>query len=230
LANRSDPVDTTESLNPRTGEWRTEAPMPTARTWLATAGYRGRVFAIGGFDGSDQTGLSNVESFDIDSGTWRIETPMPTPRYQLAAAASGGRIFALGGYTCPSGSCVTEALVESMDVVTGEWRQEARLSTAGALISAAASSTQIFRLGGYIAGMQQQFDTVESLAVDSVKKMSEWVTDEPMPTARSALGVAVVGDMLWAVGGIGGNGGREILDVVEGFGQLGLLVTAPASE
>jgi hypothetical protein len=48
-----------ESFDGRTGEWRSEAPMPTKRSGLTSCVYGGRVYVIGGYDGA-APGLSGL--------------------------------------------------------------------------------------------------------------------------------------------------------------------------
>ena len=76
-------------------DWAVEAPMPTARTALAAAEVGGKIYAIGGTDGSHF--LTVVEEYDPASNTWTTKAPMPTARYELAAAEVGGKIYAIGG-------------------------------------------------------------------------------------------------------------------------------------
>jgi hypothetical protein len=72
--------------------------MPTARYLLAAAtGCDGRIYAIGGYNGSII--LNTVEAYDPATNAWTTVAPMPTARWLLAAATgSDGRIYAIGGY------------------------------------------------------------------------------------------------------------------------------------
>ncbi|MEW6609216.1 MAG: kelch repeat-containing protein [bacterium] len=79
-------------------EWKTKAPMPTARDSLAAAVLNGKIYAIGGQEGEGGKKLNVVEEFDPSigpNGTWTTKAPMPTGRYFLAAATLNGKIYAM---------------------------------------------------------------------------------------------------------------------------------------
>ena len=71
--------------------------MPTARYALAgVLGPDGRIYAIGGYNGSGV--LNTVEAYNPKTNSWTSEAPMPTARGYLAAALGpDGRIYAIGG-------------------------------------------------------------------------------------------------------------------------------------
>jgi hypothetical protein len=73
--------------------------MPTSRFFLtAAAAHDGRIYAIGGWDGSSALGV--VEAYDPSTNTWASVPALPTPRYGLAAAVGkDGRIYTVGGRT-----------------------------------------------------------------------------------------------------------------------------------
>ena len=91
------------AYNPITDSWNTALPsMPTGRIDLAAAtGRNGRIYAMGGFAGSQET--KRVESFNPTTGLWSLEPDMPSGRSQLAAVGLGKRVWALGGYDKPPG-------------------------------------------------------------------------------------------------------------------------------
>ena len=62
----------------------------------AAAGADGRIYAIGGLDGT--SGLSTLEVYTPRTDSWAAAPSMQTPRWGLAAAGAGGCIYAVGGY------------------------------------------------------------------------------------------------------------------------------------
>ena len=71
-----DVVESREVSGP--GDWRTIAPLNTARTNLGTATLDGIVYAVGGYD--DTSTLDVVETFDPRTGSWSRSPHLPQPR------------------------------------------------------------------------------------------------------------------------------------------------------
>ena len=71
-------------------------PMRTKRCRLGVATLKGRLYAVGGYDGSSF--LDSVERFDVDSCQWVKVASMRVKRSRVAVAASHGRLFAVAGY------------------------------------------------------------------------------------------------------------------------------------
>lgn len=92
-----------------TGRWVTKAPMPTPRTEVAVAALGGKVYVVGGFEGSGDV----VEVYDPAADRWAALAPMPTARHGLGAAVVGGVVYVIGGGPRPGGSfsAVNEAFV-----------------------------------------------------------------------------------------------------------------------
>ncbi|HEY7647912.1 MAG TPA: kelch repeat-containing protein, partial [Methylomirabilota bacterium] len=91
-----------EEYDPRTRQWRTRAPLPTARSGITAAVLGGRIFVLGGEAPSGT--FEQVEAYDPATDTWRTFSPMPTARHGLGAAAVGDRIFVISGGPRPGGS------------------------------------------------------------------------------------------------------------------------------
>lgn len=85
------------------------------RRGLAAALCAGKVYVIGGWDGTAY--LSTVEVYDVVKGTWTTAKSMPKPRCFAAAVSLGGKVYVAGGYY---GSYNLET-VEVYDPDTDEW-------------------------------------------------------------------------------------------------------------
>jgi N-acetylneuraminic acid mutarotase len=57
-----------EEYDPGTDSWTLKAPLPTARTGLVAVASGGRIYAIGGFDGTQVVNI--VESYDPVTDSW----------------------------------------------------------------------------------------------------------------------------------------------------------------
>ncbi len=175
--------------------WRTRASMPTARSPGVAEATNGKIYAIGGYDGSDY--LSTVEEYDPATDTWTIRASMPTARSGIGvAAASNGKVYAIGGY---DGSDYL-AMVEAYDPATDSWTTRASMPTArsGAAV-VAASNGRIYAIGG-------TGDGGRVAAVEAYDPASDtWATRASMPAPRSGLGAADSDGKIYAIGGSDGN-------------------------
>jgi len=122
-------VGTNECYNPATDTWTTLADMPTPRSNFAIAVYQGKIYCIGGINGTkldDQYGLFTttnycniVEVYDTATDSWSTKTPMPGSSYKMSASVADGKIYAI---RAPTFMCY--------DPVLDTWTDRAKLPTA----------------------------------------------------------------------------------------------------
>mmetsp|Transcript_43474 Transcript_43474/g.139738 ORF Transcript_43474/g.139738 Transcript_43474/m.139738 type:complete len:122 (+) Transcript_43474:883-1248(+) len=77
------------------GKWRPMAAMGCARISAAAATSGGRIYMLGGFDGSMP--LRSVECYDPSTDPWHELPSMVRRRVGPAAAAIGGFLYIFGG-------------------------------------------------------------------------------------------------------------------------------------
>jgi N-acetylneuraminic acid mutarotase len=94
--------------DPKTDQWDTGAPMPTARSNLKLVHLNGSIYAIGGIANGNPTGpaLPTVERYDPAhghpaQGQWAAVASMHTPRVNPATAVVGDQIVVIGGADGP---------------------------------------------------------------------------------------------------------------------------------
>jgi len=140
------PSDILESYDAALDIWTplVLSPMPTARTGLAAAVVDGKLYAIGGFNGSN---LATVEVFDPATGSWETRAPMPTPRTLLEAVTVDGLIYAVGGYN--NGVLGT---VEAYNPATNTWTTLGSMPTARASFGLGALDGRLWAVGGQGSG------------------------------------------------------------------------------
>lgn len=139
------------SPNVDPGAWTPKADMPTARADLGLAAANGKLYAIGGIQGT--TYLATVEEFTpgadaADPGAWIARSAMPTARSDIATAVVDGRIFVFGGFNLAQPLQTTEAY----EPVAESWtaRAPVLLPVAGAF--GAALDGHVFLIGGVTGG------------------------------------------------------------------------------
>ncbi len=99
IAGRFDePQDTTdmhEVYDPVNNAWSSSPPMPSARSSLAVAYYRGLILVIGGE--TTTSSLADNEGFDVKENRWIKLAPLPEPRHGVAGAVVGNLAYIMGG-------------------------------------------------------------------------------------------------------------------------------------
>jgi N-acetylneuraminic acid mutarotase/serine/threonine protein kinase len=190
--------------------WRSLAPMPTARSLLATVtGPDGRIYAIGGENASGR--LDIVEVYDPSTNTWARAAPMPTARNHLAATVGPDNlIYAIGGVSS------IPKIVEAYNPSTNKWTTVAPTPTARhGMAAVTGPDGRIYAIGGTGPG-GVSLSTVE--AYDT--KTNTWTTVASMPTARAYLAAATGPDgRIYAIGGFVEKDGK-LLTTVEAYDTM----------
>jgi N-acetylneuraminic acid mutarotase len=82
--------------DPATNRWTSGSPMPTPRSSLTTVVIDGKLYAVGGGNGT--TLVSTVEIYDPTSDTWTTGASAPTPRGLAAGGVIDSNLYITGGY------------------------------------------------------------------------------------------------------------------------------------
>ncbi|KON32091.1 hypothetical protein AC478_01365 [miscellaneous Crenarchaeota group-1 archaeon SG8-32-3] len=219
----------TEVYDPASDKWQTKLSMPTPRADLCASVVDGKIYCIGGkkYWGIDSfyQELNVTEVYDPTKNSWTSKAAIPVPVLGAASAVLDGEIYVIGGSRhFQLGSEL--ATVSSNQVYTPEndtWSTRANLPTEESYGAAVATSgvtapTRIYFIGG-ING--SDYNTV-TYAYDSGSDV--WSAGASMLTPRMYLGLAVVDDVLYAIGGINGD---KWLNVNEQYMPLGYGTVPP---
>ena len=188
-----------EEYDPTTDTWATKSTMPTRRGDLSGCAVNEKIYAIGGWDG---TNLSTVEEYDPAIDTWTTKAEMPSTRWGHATCAVNGKIYVIGGAAEWPFVEFRDSIVV-YDPVTDKWTTGAPITTPRWGISCCVINEKIYAIGGTPATADnrpaESFSTVEIYdpATDT------WAERplKPMPTARWGLATAVVNGKIYAIGG-----------------------------
>jgi len=170
----------------RNSEWAFAPPMKSMRTTAAAATLRGKLYVLGGFDGSHW--LRSVLVFDPQLG-WSEGPPLGTARSWLCAAVLDGKLYAIGGF-CDGEQIAT---VEVFDPTVGNWTEVAPLPTARSSTCCAVLNERLYVIGG------DDLDVVEVYDPST----DAWSDGPHMSTARANASAAVLDGKLYVVGGTG---------------------------
>ena len=125
--------------------------------------------------------------------------PAPGARAGNAAAVLGGRIYAVGGAGPGAGS---EGRVESLDPITGTWRDEASLQQGRTFHGAAAAGGLLYALGGTDGGSsEERVDHLRSMEVLD-PETGLWTPASPAPHGINRLTAVSDGTTIYTVGGM----------------------------
>mmetsp|Transcript_77000 Transcript_77000/g.238478 ORF Transcript_77000/g.238478 Transcript_77000/m.238478 type:complete len:600 (-) Transcript_77000:133-1932(-) len=181
----------TECFDCLRGEWMAGADLNVPRRNCASARLDGRIYAMGGFDGTQI--LSHVEAFDPRMKNWMPLEPMTTPRSSAAATTYGGRLWVLGG---TSGSRLRT--IERFDPRAGRW--EAVRSDMIEVRSAGRASNCLDRLYA-VGGTDQNQSVHSSLECYNQEAGGSWIFRKSMQMPRMDFGCCVLSDSIMVGGG-----------------------------
>jgi len=178
--------------DPSTDSWETKAAMPTGRYGLQANVVNGKIYCIGGVkllgynQGVEQ--LNVTEVYDPLSDTWTTKSSMPNQAGYVSAVVDN-KIYIIG-----------PGLTQIYDSDTDNWSvaspSPANLTSRGLNgVAAAAAATT-----GTMAPKRIYVYDGSSLQVYCPQDDS-WTFGSAPPTSRQYLGIAVVNDMLYFIGG-----------------------------
>lgn len=191
-----------ECYDPRIDRWCMVTPMSTKRARVGVGTVCGRIYAVGGYDGSND--LATVEAYCPQSNQWLSVPSMGTRRSCLGVAVLNGLIYAIGGYD--GASCLNS--VERFDPLTAQWTSVAAMNTRRRYVRVGVVNGIIYAIGGYDGSAH--LNTVECFD----PMTNTWRIVASMASRRSSAGVAVLNDMLYVVGG---NDGASCLNTMERY-------------
>ena len=138
------------------------------------------------------------------AGVWSYLADMPTARSKVAAAEVDGKIYVMGGFG--AGAVANE----SYDIETNTWSIVALFPEGVDHAAAAAVVGQVYLIGGF-----KGRPAPESLVGVCDPGSNRRSRRADLPTARGALGAAVIEGTIYAVGDMGTNGNTGGLEVYD---------------
>jgi len=187
-----------EVYDPLTNTWETKKSMPTPRQGLGANVVNGKIYLIGGcrWISGYPRALNMNEAYDPLTDTWTTMAPIPTPVHRYSSAVADKKIYVITGCG-PVYSTVD--LTQIYTPETDTWNYGAPLpievaGAAGAATTGVWAPKRIYVLGG-MRNIPYSFNQI----YDPEKNV--WNTGSSIPTASGNLGVAVVDNILYAIGG-----------------------------
>jgi len=173
--------------------WMTLEPMPTARSGLGVTVVDGKIYAIGGTNGSL---LGTNEMYDPVTDTWTTKTPMPTPRSSFAIAVYQNKIYVIGGMVA---LLVNTGVNEVYDPLTDTWETKSGMPEQRDGFCANVVNDKIYLISGYFTPLPPYHNSDKNYVYDPAN--DSWTTKAPIPTGVGGYASAVVDNKIYVIGG-----------------------------
>lgn len=186
-------------ITPGQPRWRALAEAPAPRQEVAAAEVAGKVYVIGGLDGSGAT--DRVDVYDIAADKWTAGPPLPVKVHHAMAATFLGGVLAIGGYDAANKPSNQVFLLSNGTT----WTPMPPLSRPRAAGAAVVALGRLFVLGG-------QSDGALAAPVEEFVPGGgggAWEDRAAIPTTRHHIGAAFDGTWIYVSAGrrpAGGGG------------------------
>jgi len=175
--------------------WTTMEPMPTARNGFGVAVVDGKIYAIGGSNGSL---LGINEMYDPVTDTWTTKTPMPTPRIGFGILVYQNKIYVIGGQIGLFPQAVTGAN-EVYDPSTDTWESKTGIPEARDGFRANVVNDKIYLISGFGTPFIPYPNSGENLVYDPAN--DSWSTKASILTPVHWYASEVVDNKICIIGG-----------------------------
>uniref|UniRef100_A0A8D2ATI6 Kelch like family member 1 n=1 Tax=Sciurus vulgaris TaxID=55149 RepID=A0A8D2ATI6_SCIVU len=192
-------LNTVECYNPKTKTWTVLPPMSTHRHGLGVTVLEGPIYAVGGHDGWSY--LNTVERWDPQSQQWTFVASMSIARSTVGVAALNGKLYSVGGRD--GSSCLSS--MEYYDPHTNKWNMCAPMCKRRGGVGVATCDGFLYAVGGHDAPASNHCSRLLDYVERYDPKTDTWTMVAPLSMPRDAVGVCLLGDRLYAVGGYDGQ-------------------------
>ncbi|MCJ7560664.1 hypothetical protein MUO79_08635, partial [Candidatus Bathyarchaeota archaeon] len=188
-----------EVYDPATDTWKTKASSPTPRYSISANVVDGKIYVIGGNSSENLV-------YDPATDSWTTKAPMPVTPYLIGwsctSAVVDNKIHVIGIHLV---SGLPNAFHRVYDPKTDRWSSGAPVPSEGHAYASAAATTglnapkRIYVFGVSHLYWELGLPGFATLAYDA--ESDSWTAGSSMPTPRINVGVAVVNDIIYAIGG-----------------------------
>ena len=199
-------TDVNEVYDPATDSWTTKTSIPVPKAGLSANVVGGKIYLMGGFiqfaNGTRQTSKENLVYDPIDD-SWSTKMPIPTATLDYATAVVDDKIYVISGVSrAYSDNLINPTQI--YDPKTDTWNQGTPIpypieQAAAGATSGTMAPKRIYILGGFTGF----YWPTNKIQVYNSEK-NTWSSGADMPTSLFGLGVSVVNDQLFAIGGCPG--------------------------
>jgi N-acetylneuraminic acid mutarotase len=209
-----------EVYNPSTDTWETKASLPRGgRAELTASVVNGKIYVVGGyFFGLYLVSSSVLDVYDPETDTWTTKAPMLSAVYSCSSAVVDNKMYVIEN---SFGSNVG-SINQIYDTENDSWSYGRSIPVGVAGVAAAATTAVFAPKRIYVMGGEASANSSNQVYNP---ENDTWSIGAQLPTSRSYLGVAVIDDTLYAIGGRNGN--NESVDANEQYTPFAYGTTPP---
>ena len=194
---------TTEIYDPNTDSWEAGPDMIQPHDFPGGISHDGYIYILGGHHpdavvAGPQTdpGFEFCERLNLKTGEWEQIASLPTPRFALTAVVINNKIVTMGGVAFRPEGFNNFDHTEVYDPASNTWTHgEITLPWTSAGQGSCMVNDQLFIFGGYSG------DGISDHAACYDTTNKQWHILPPMPNTLAAMGVSVIGNTIYLLGG-----------------------------
>ena len=185
--------------DPATDSWDRAGDLPAPRFNMPLVVLGDTLYAVGGVSGTSFRAERTLWAYRADRNEWLSRAGLPDPRGAGAAVANGHKIILMGGIRRFVDGGLSAA-PDIYDAAFDSWVEVWPMPTPRDHLAAEVVNGLVYVIGGRQMSPARNSDVVE--VYDPMKYLGgRWERKSPMPTARGALGSAVVDGKIHVLGG-----------------------------
>jgi N-acetylneuraminic acid mutarotase len=188
-----------EVYNTQTNIWETKASLPISGFSLQANVANGKIYAMGG---NPTDGQLTYAIYDPFNDSWTTKTPLASFLFRWTSTELDDKIYVLGGLDLyasgsPSNKIYNTA-TDTWNISTGTYVPLSIFGGEAAATTGVHAPKRIYLIGP-LPAPQSALPLFPNQIYDPEK--NKWTFAAAMPTGRSDFGLAVVDDVIYAVGG-----------------------------
>jgi hypothetical protein len=195
------PTGVNEVYDPAIDMWENKTSMPTPRWLLQANAVNAKIYLIGGLGGRNVN-----EVYDPATDAWTKKTPPPTSVDDYASVVVDNKIYLIGGH---EGYGSYSNQVQIYDPENDNWSSGQQAPQKAVYAAAGVTSGVIAPTRVYVFGVTEPVGIGVNIGVRVPSIINQvfdpesdsWTIGASPPTNRINMGVAVVDDKLYAIGG-----------------------------
>jgi len=219
-----------EAYDPLTNTWESKNSMPTKKRNFDANVVDSMIYCIGGYPNQSEfeapsfpAVLDRNEVYDTTTDSWTTKAPIPIPVYAYQSVVLDNKIYILTGGPYESN------YNQIYDAQSDTWSSGENLPTTIRSAAVVATSGNMAPKRIYVIGGFTGFVTAVNTTYVYDPEADEWSEGAQMPTSRYGVGVAVINDILYAIGGaLYFSGISDMTAAVEQYTPVGYIPEFPS--